>query len=302
MNVLIRADSSSIIGTGHIMRDLVLASQYCRDDVSFATQNLPNNINHKIIEAGYELHTIKDNSFSVLDRLIKKLNIDMLINDHYDIGYEFEKKLKTNNPSLKILSFDDTYEKHYCDILLNHNVSADELKYFGKLPQDCELRCGSKYTLLREEFLIEKAKPKKTNNKTTVFIAMGGADHTNINIDILKVLNSFEGVLVNLVTTTANQNLDSLKQYCENKEWVNLYINSNQIAKLMKQSDFAIVTPSVTVNEIIFMELPFIAVMTAENQVDMLDFIKKKRINALEKFDSVDLKLCIEKQINKRGK
>ncbi len=28
MNILVRADSSSNIGTGHIMRDLVLAKQY----------------------------------------------------------------------------------------------------------------------------------------------------------------------------------------------------------------------------------------------------------------------------------
>ena len=52
---------------------------------------------------------------------------------------------------------------------------------------------------------------------------------------------------VNLVTTTANKNLEELKEYCKNKKWINLQINSNEVAKLMSKSDFAIVTPSVTV-------------------------------------------------------
>ena len=49
-NILIRADSSSTIGTGHIMRDLVLAKQFPDAHIIFATQDLPGNINHKIQE------------------------------------------------------------------------------------------------------------------------------------------------------------------------------------------------------------------------------------------------------------
>lgn len=52
-NILFRADSSSTIGTGHIMRDLVLAQQYPEANITFATQDLNGNINHKIIETGY---------------------------------------------------------------------------------------------------------------------------------------------------------------------------------------------------------------------------------------------------------
>ncbi len=38
-------------------------------------------------------------------------------------------------------------------------IYADEIKYKNLVPKDCELRCGGKYTLIREEFIEEK----KTN-------------------------------------------------------------------------------------------------------------------------------------------
>ena len=59
MNILIRADSSSYIGTGHIMRDLVLAKEYKNENIIFATQDLVGNINHKIIETGYKIELLK---------------------------------------------------------------------------------------------------------------------------------------------------------------------------------------------------------------------------------------------------
>mgnify|MGYP007083003438 CR=1 FL=1 len=48
MNILVRADSSSIIGTGHIMRDLVLAKQYKVGNIIFAVRELEGSINYKI--------------------------------------------------------------------------------------------------------------------------------------------------------------------------------------------------------------------------------------------------------------
>ena len=112
MNILFRADSSSNIGTGHIMRDLVLVNQFPNDNIVFATQDLEGNINYKIDEAGYKVYTLKNNEFEELNFLIKELNIEMIVIDHYIIDYDFVKKLKNENPNLKIFVFDDTYEKH----------------------------------------------------------------------------------------------------------------------------------------------------------------------------------------------
>ncbi|MCG3708953.1 UDP-2,4-diacetamido-2,4,6-trideoxy-beta-L-altropyranose hydrolase [Aliarcobacter butzleri] len=309
MNILIRADSSSYIGTGHIMRDLVLAKKFSKDQIIFATQDLEGNINHKIKESNYNIEILNNNNFEELNKLIKKLNIDMIIIDHYKINYNFEKKLKEQNSKLKIFVFDDTYEKHYCDILLNHNIYADEKKYTNLVPKDCELKCGTNYTLLREEFLEAKKQKqtiKKENRLKTLFIAMGGTDHKNLNITILKNIKIVckKNIKVNLVTTTANRNLEKLKRYCKDKEWINLHINSKEVANLMNQSDFAIITPSVTANEAYFLNLPFIAIKTAKNQKQMYKFLKRNNYFILKKFNESGLKkylkLFMEEKIENR--
>jgi len=78
-----------------------------------------------------------------------------------------------------------------------------------------------------------------------------------------------------------------------------LHINSNKIAKLMKKSDFAIVTPSVTVNEVYFMHIPFIAIQTAPNQDDMYKYLKKKKLLVLKKFNPKKLHKNISKLLKK---
>ncbi len=294
MNILFRTDSSSTIGTGHIMRDLVLAEQFEDANIIFATQDLSGNINHKIEEKDYTIEILNSNDIEELINIIKKYSIEMIVIDHYGIDHDYEKALKETT-GITVFVLDDTYEKHYCDILLNHNIYADSLRYKNLVPEHCELRCGANFSLLREEFKSEKTKQKKPSQEIkNVFIAMGGADHSNLNIEILKVLENFPNIHANVVTTTANQYLNELEDYIMDKESITLYINTDQIAKLMNEADFAIVTPSVTLNEIVYLNIPFIAIKTADNQDEMYKYLVKHDYLALEKFNATDLKNKIE--------
>ena len=72
-NILFRADSSSAIGTGHIMRDLGLAEQYSDANIIFATQELTGNVNHKIKEADIVTFLVGHDEFKGLDI---KTNLD----------------------------------------------------------------------------------------------------------------------------------------------------------------------------------------------------------------------------------
>ena len=278
MNILIRTDSSSQIGLGHIMRTLVLAQQYPNDMITFACQDLAGNIMDKI---PYPTHILNSNDPQELIVLIHQQKIDMVIFDHYGISSEHEKIIKEQT-HVRIFSLDDTYESHYCDILLNHNISADSNRYIGLVPTHCELRCGSEYTLIRDEFKKEKMIPRE--KKYDLFIAMGGADTANLTTNILKTLN--DSLTLCVVTTTANAHLDALKTYCDDRKSITLHVNSNEIAKLLHQSRLAIITPSVMVHEVLFMDIPFVALKTANNQDDMVQYLKNHNYKVIEEWDS----------------
>jgi UDP-2,4-diacetamido-2,4,6-trideoxy-beta-L-altropyranose hydrolase len=258
------------------MRCLVLATQYPEDSVQFACQDLAGSIMDKI---PYPKYILTSNNPKELIDLIHNQKIDMVIFDHYGINAEYEKSIKEQT-DITIFSLDDTYEPHHCDILLNHNISADSSRYIGLVPAHCELRCGSAYTLIRDAFKNEKMLLRE--KVYDLFIAMGGADTANLTTNILKTLNDSLSICV--VTTTANAHLDELKTYIENRKNISLYVNSDEIAKLLHQSRLAIITPSVMIHEALFMDIPFIALKTANNQDDMFQYLKKHNYHVLEEW------------------
>ena len=277
MRTLIRSDSSSTIGLGHIMRDLVFAKSL-EGEVIFACQNLEGNI---IASIPYEVKILKSNDVEELIALIRTLQITLLVIDHYGINIAYERAIKEAT-QVEILSFDDTYQPHHCDILLNHNISANKKHYKDLVPPSCELRCGILYTLIRDEFREEKK--QKREKIYDLFIAMGGTDASNITLSILKTLPKTLRICV--LTTTANAHLKELQDYIVDFPTIALHINSNEVAKLLHQSHFAIVTPSVMVHEVLFMEVPFIAIKVAANQDDMFEYLHNQGYPVLKEWDA----------------
>ena len=280
-NVLFRVDSSSEIGLGHLMRCLVLAKQYKKENIIFAAQDLDGNANQKIINKNYKLIILNTNSSIELCEYIQLMNIDNVIFDHYGIDNNFEKKVK-DKTGVKILSFDDTYKKHYCDVVLNHNICADASKYKGLVPKFCEVRCGKKYTLIRDEFYEVKSRKRLTHkNILVIFLCLGGADVNNINLKVLKILTKLDKIKVTLATTSANKNIDKLRLYAKAHRSINICVDFN-VAELMIKSNLAIITPSVISHEAMFLGLPFIAIKTADNQEIMYQYLRQINLPVLK--------------------
>lgn len=289
--ILFRVDFSSSIGFGHIMRCLVLAREFGNSKIFFASYNAQDC--SIVTSRGYEFINLLSDDIENLVQIIKQYDISLTIIDSYNIGYEEEKVIKMKTTS-KLMVLDDVYEKHFCDLLLNHNIYADKKMYKGQVPSFCKLKCGKKYTLIRDEFKHEK---NKKRDKKGVFVSLGGSDAKNLTLEILKKLPS--NLKVRVATTSANKNIEALARYAEENDNVALHVNSKKIAKLMNKSLFGIISPSVMAHEALFLKLPFIAIKTAENQKYMYRYLKNRGITCVHSLEDLDMKK-MEKYIKGR--
>lgn len=139
LKTLIRADSSASIGHGHIRRDLVLAKKF--KDVSFACLPLAGDL---IAQIPYPVFTLQNGGIDELVAIINEQNFELVFIDHYGFTPKDEKAIKEHT-SAKICCFDDTYEPHFCDFVLNVNLYADAKKYQNLLPAQCEVFYGENF-------------------------------------------------------------------------------------------------------------------------------------------------------------
>ncbi|MBM0637733.1 UDP-2,4-diacetamido-2,4,6-trideoxy-beta-L-altropyranose hydrolase [Campylobacter sp. VicNov18] len=266
MKVLFRSDSSAKIGFGHIKRDLVLAKQY--KDVSFACLPLEGSL---IDEIPYTVYELRSESIYELIYLIKEEKFDLLILDHYGISMDDEKLIKLET-GIKILSFDDEVKAHHCDILLNVNAYAKASDYEGLVPFKCEIRCGFSYALIREEFYQEAKENRE--KKYDFFICMGATDIKNLSLSLANELPKTK--IISIATSSSNPNLAKLQKFAKMHDNIKLFIDHNNIAKLMNESNKLIISASSLVNEALLLKANFKAICLAKNQEKLAKWLAQK--------------------------
>ena len=293
-NILIRIDSSSQIGLGHLMRTLLLANALMQDfKITYVTQNLKGNQNHLIEQNGFAHKIVKSMDCEEFLAIINELHPALCIIDHYGIDSDYEAKIQTICP---LLVFDDEFKMHHADIVLNHSFIAKKNDY--DYLKNTKILAGSSYTLLKDDFLSHKNRfiPIGTLKNKKILITLGGSDPLGLSLPIKKTLLRIEKSLhpkgtphVHIVTTSANPKLSTLK--VADKE---LIIDSKNMAKLMQKYDLIITSASTSLLETFALKKPFIAIQCASNQSQTVDLLRKQNLkNVIAKFSLASLKSAL---------
>ena len=296
MLIVIRADASQSIGSGHIMRCLTLAARLMvlGAEVSFICRNLPGNLSEYIRRQGFEVHLLpRDETLDlILERpeqgwlestwksdaeqtmeVIKKYGrkIDWLVVDHYGIDHHWQSRLRGIVSHIMVI--DDLANRHHdCDVLLDQNYyhnAAD--RYYGLVSKDCSLFLGPHYLFLREEFYrAQKDMRIRTGEVSNILVFYGGADTTNETEKCITGLSDYISpkIEINVVTGQSNSNKERIRDICSSRSKMYYHCQVSNIAELMNKADLAFGAGGSTTWERCFLGLPSIVTVIAENQME----------------------------------
>ncbi|AGA56414.1 pseudaminic acid biosynthesis-associated protein PseG [Thermobacillus composti KWC4] len=279
MRIGFRADASSELGTGHLMRCRALARSLRRKgaEIAFFSGRLPEWLAGELRSDGFRyirLDGAPDDPEPMKDALTREAcgSYDWLVVDHYGWGERQESAVAPHVRHLMVID-DLANRRHVCDLLLDQNdVLHIHERYMKLVPASVRMLLGSRYALLRDEFSVaRKSLRPRDGHVRTLFVCFGGTDPTNETAKALEALNAdcFSELTIHLVVGRSHSRLDQIIRLCENDSRIRLHIQTNQVAKLMAESDLALTSGGTITWERYCMGLPGLVIAVADNQKEI---------------------------------
>lgn len=200
MKVLIRADASATIGTGHVMRCAALGMRLMAYGVSvhFICIDLYDGLAAWLRERNFDLTVLSANDIDnwrtdlyATQKVASKIGrVDLLIVDHCELDQLWESGMRTH--ARRIMVADDLADRNNdCDLLLDQNLHEDaQNRYKQRIPKDALPFLGPKYALLRTEFDKEGLERIRDGSVRRLLIFFGGTDPGNQTIKVIHALKA----------------------------------------------------------------------------------------------------------------
>ncbi len=213
MRVLVRADASVRIGSGHVMRCLTLADalRSAGAEVRFVCRLLTGHMADAIAARGFDVVRLPAGSGPVdagpphvgwleespdvdaaqcRSALADEIPFDWLIVDHYALDAVWEGAMRS--VARRVMVIDDVADRdHDCDLLLDQNLAPDpRARYVQRVPAEATCLFGPRFALLRRQFHDAHAArdTEAVAEVQAISVFLGGGDPNGVTARVLDVL------------------------------------------------------------------------------------------------------------------
>ncbi|AJO77258.1 acetylneuraminate cytidylyltransferase [Pseudomonas sp. MRSN 12121] len=283
MRLLIRADASPAIGSGHIARCLTLARKLREQGatVAFACRTLPGHALERLVEQGFQAfalpahypHETQGDIEALLPwqadiaalqaRLQDQPRFDWVLVDHYGLDAQWQQAARQWAP--RIAAIDDlANRRHAVDLLLDQNFSGTPQAYAGLLGSACRTLFGPHFALLREEFDCPPIVIRQRARR--VLVNFGGFDAASQTHKAMQALSGLAGLEVDFVAGADNPAWEQMQRLAAGREDWRLHAYTRDFFRLMAEADLFIGAGGGTSWERAALGLPTLCISVAGNQ------------------------------------
>ena len=249
--VLIKADATHEIGTGHIYRGLSIASKLVNHEVVFLLDEaqplgieIVSNNNYPYITHNSDKGEGKEADEAGKEELIEKIveyDPDIVINDILNTNSKYTKTLREKG--FFIVNFEDVgggvkYVHMVFDALHEHKIPLQNLY------------SGHKYYILKDEFYYQSFKEIK-EDVNRVLLTFGGTDPNNLTEKVLEaILDSKYQNKIEIILGLGYANKKQIQAKYKDNDRIEIHENVKNMSEHMHNADLIFTSAGRTMYEI----------------------------------------------------
>jgi len=271
---VLRADASSSIGVGHVMRSLSLGEALLDEGfgvelVSFelapSLQSLAASCGVEVVELSCAPRSNDDAQF-VLQR-----NANIVVVDGYEFSREFFAVLEASSTPFAVVDDNAETNAHSPSAVINQNPHASASMY-AHLHGNSKLMLGLQYAMVRNE-VREVAAMNLPSREGEVFVAMGGADFLGLTAPIVEALAE-TGLQIRVAVGHANTQRAQIQKLADQFGHVTLIEQQDYVSSLAS-AHVAVLAAGSSLWEACAVGTPSIGLVVADNQSASANAAKK---------------------------
>ncbi len=263
---VLRADASSSIGVGHVMRSLSLGEALIDEGFGVelvscglapSLQSLATSCGIEVVEPSCAPRSSEDAQF-VLER-----NAAIVVVDGYEFSRDFFAVLEASNTTFAVIDDNAETKAQSPDAVINQNPHASESLY-AHMQGTPKLLLGLQYAMVREE-VREVAAMHLPTREGEVFVAMGGADFLGLTAPIVEALAE-TGLQIRVAVGHANTQREHVQKLADKHGHVTLIEQQDYVSSLAS-AHVAVLAAGSSLWEACAVGTPSIGLVVVDNQI-----------------------------------